>query len=75
MIAATSSAGWAQSKANRTVGVERTVQPGALEFFYLSRDNPIVDPAKWTDPHDADGSAGKAFWSSKLVNKEVWLAG
>jgi monoamine oxidase len=46
----TSSADWAQSKANRTVGAERTVQPGALEFFYPSRDNPIVDPAKWIEP-------------------------
>lgn len=40
---------WSQSKANQTVGAERAVQPGALEFFYLSRDNPLLDPAKWTD--------------------------
>ncbi len=44
-----SSADWPGSKANRTVGPERSVQPGALEFFYLSRNNPLPDPAKWTD--------------------------
>jgi monoamine oxidase len=46
----TSSANWERSSANRTVGAERAVQPGALEFFYLSRDNPITDAAKWTEP-------------------------
>jgi monoamine oxidase len=44
-----SSADWPGSKANKTVGAERAVQPGALEFFYLSRDNPLTDAAKWTE--------------------------
>ena len=44
-----SSADWLGSKANKTVGPERAVQPGALEFFYLSRENPLTDPAKWTE--------------------------
>ena len=44
-----SSADWPGSKANRTVGPERAVQPGTLEFFYLSRDNPLSDAAKWTE--------------------------
>ncbi len=47
------SADWPTSKANRTVGPERSVQPGALEFFYLSRDNPLQDPATWTQPEYA----------------------
>ena len=45
-----SSADWPTSKANRTVGPERAVQPGALEFFHLSRDNPLQDAATWTQP-------------------------
>ncbi|MEZ5457756.1 MAG: NAD(P)/FAD-dependent oxidoreductase [Steroidobacteraceae bacterium] len=48
-----SSADWAKSAANRTVGAERDVQPGALEFFYLARDNPLPDPAAWTAPEFA----------------------
>ncbi len=47
------SAAWSGSKANRTVGPERAVQPGALEFFYLTRDNPLPDPASWTRPEFA----------------------
>jgi monoamine oxidase len=47
------SAGWPTSKANLTRGAERTVQPGALEFFYLARDNPLTDPAEWTRPENA----------------------
>lgn len=43
-----SSAAWPTSKANRTLGPERVIQPGALEFFYLSRDNPVQDAAAWT---------------------------
>jgi monoamine oxidase len=48
-----SSADWPGSKANRTVGPERSVHPGALEFFHLSRDNPLPDPATWTQPQYA----------------------
>ena len=47
------SANWPTSKANRTVGAERSVQPGALEFYYLSRNNPIRDAAKWANPEYA----------------------
>ena len=47
------SADWSKSKANVTVGAERSVQPGALEFFYLSRDNPLLDAANWTQPEYA----------------------
>ena len=43
-----SSANWPGSKANRTVGRERDVQPGALEFYHLTRENPLPDPASWT---------------------------
>jgi monoamine oxidase len=35
------------------VGAERSVQPGALEFFYLARDNPLKDPAEWTNAENA----------------------
>ncbi len=45
-----SSADWPGSAANRTVGAERDVQPGALEFFYLARNNPLLDATKWTEP-------------------------
>ncbi len=48
-----SSADWPGSKANRTVGQERSVHPGALEFFHLSRDNPLKDAASWTQPQYA----------------------
>ncbi len=48
-----SSADWPTSKANRTVGLERSVHPGALEFFHLSRDNPLRDAAAWTQPEYA----------------------
>lgn len=44
-----SSADWPRSSANKTVGAERAVPPGALEFFYLARDNPLPDAAKWTE--------------------------
>ncbi|MCB2108219.1 MAG: FAD-dependent oxidoreductase [Rhodobacteraceae bacterium] len=44
---------WATSKANRTAGPERQVQPSALEFYYLSRNNPLPDPGSWTDPDQA----------------------
>jgi len=40
---------WATSKANKTVGAERVVPPDALEFHYLSRNNPLMDPADWTE--------------------------
>jgi monoamine oxidase len=40
---------WAESKANLTVGAERSVQPAALEFHYLSTQNPLRDPADWTE--------------------------
>lgn len=47
------SSDWSRSAANRTVGAERDVQPGALEFFYLARNNPLPDAAKWTEPEFA----------------------
>ncbi|HPF26514.1 MAG TPA: FAD-dependent oxidoreductase [Steroidobacteraceae bacterium] len=47
------SSDWSGSKANRTVGPERSIQPGALEFFYLTRDNPLPDPASWIRPEFA----------------------
>ncbi len=40
---------WPSAAANTTVGAEREVQPGALEFHYLSKDNPLPDPASWTE--------------------------
>lgn len=42
------SADWPKAQANRTVGPERSVQPGALEFYYLTRDNPLPDAASWS---------------------------
>ncbi|MDZ4753674.1 MAG: NAD(P)/FAD-dependent oxidoreductase [Phycisphaerae bacterium] len=48
-----SAADWPESKANKTAGAERAVQPGALEFFYLASDNPVLDAAKWTAPEYA----------------------
>jgi monoamine oxidase len=40
---------WATAKANKTKGEERAIQPDALEFYYISRNNPLVDPADWTE--------------------------
>lgn len=49
-----SSADWPTSKANKTVGAERKVQPQALEFFYMSRgNNPLPDPESWSDAAQA----------------------
>ena len=39
----TAASDWATSSANKTTGKERNVQPGALEFFYLSNNNPLPD--------------------------------
>lgn len=47
------SSDWAESKANKTVGSERTVQPSSMEFFYMSGNNPLPDLESWTD----DGQA------------------
>jgi len=41
---------WKTSKANKLIGPEREVQPSALEFFYVSRNNPLTDPAEWMEP-------------------------
>ncbi|MCC5868261.1 MAG: FAD-dependent oxidoreductase, partial [Gammaproteobacteria bacterium] len=43
------SADWPESPANLTVGRERSIQPGALEFHYMSTQNPLPDPADWTE--------------------------
>jgi len=45
-----SSEDWPSSPANKTIGPERTVQPSALEFFYLSNNNTLPDVESWTDP-------------------------
>lgn len=47
------SSDWATSDANKTVGREKTVQPGALEFFYLNNNNPLPDVESWTDEEQA----------------------
>jgi len=43
------SSAWAKSKANKTNDAERAIQPDALEFFYMSKSNPLSDPASWTE--------------------------
>lgn len=43
------SSDWAQSEFNKTIGKERSVQPGALEFFYLSQKNPLPDVESWLE--------------------------
>lgn len=48
-----SSVDWRDSKANKTVGVERGIQPGSLEFFYMSSDNPLPDVESWTEKEQA----------------------
>ncbi len=40
---------WSTSVTNKTQGVERDVQPGSLEFYYLSNNNPLPDVESWTD--------------------------
>jgi monoamine oxidase len=45
---------WAASKANRTVGVERAIQPVGLEYYYMSRkNNPLPDPESWGESDQA----------------------
>ncbi len=44
---------WSTSEANKTSGKERNVQPSALEFFYLSNNNPLPDVEAWTDEDQA----------------------
>ncbi|NKB45172.1 MAG: NAD(P)-binding protein [Alphaproteobacteria bacterium] len=48
-----SSADWPNAKVNKTVGAERNVQPGALEFFYLSNNNPLPDVESWKESEQA----------------------
>lgn len=44
---------WSGSKANKTVGAERDIQPGSMEFHYMGSNNPLPDVESWTD----DGQA------------------
>ena len=46
-------ADWPTSDANKTSGNERNVQPGSLEFFYLSNNNPLPDVESWTEEAQA----------------------
>ncbi|MDG2242364.1 MAG: FAD-dependent oxidoreductase [Rhodospirillaceae bacterium] len=48
-----SSADWPNAKVNKTVGAERNIQPGAMEFFYLSNNNPLPDVESWTEAEQA----------------------
>ena len=38
---------WSKSNANKTVGAERDVQPSGLEYYYLSKHNPLPDVESW----------------------------
>ena len=49
----TAASDWATSSANKTTGKERNVQPGALEFFYLSNNNPLPDVESWIEDSQA----------------------
>jgi len=44
---------WETSDANKTEGPERAIPPGALEFFYLSNNNPLPDVESWTEQEQA----------------------
>ncbi|MDX2145581.1 MAG: FAD-dependent oxidoreductase [Rhodospirillaceae bacterium] len=75
-----SSADWSKAKANRTVGAERDVQPEALEFYYLSKSNPLPDPESWTDAKYAGydipletylRNAGASDEAIRLVNVSI----
>ena len=44
---------WPTSSANKTSSKERNVQPGALEFFYLSNNNPLPDVESWIEENQA----------------------
>jgi monoamine oxidase len=41
---------WSRSKANKTIGTEREVQPAGLEYHYLSKNNPLPDVESWISP-------------------------
>ncbi len=45
-----SAADWATSDANKLAEAEKSVLPSALEFFYLSRTNPLPDVESWIEP-------------------------
>jgi len=49
----TAASDWSNSEANKTTGNERSVQPVALEFFYLSNNNPLPDVESWTEEDQA----------------------
>ena len=75
-----SASDWPTSKANKTVGKERNVQPGALEFFYLSNNNPLPDVEAWTDGEQARldvplaqylKSAGASDEALRLINVTI----
>lgn len=43
------SSDWSESKANKTVDAERGIQPGSMEFYYMSSNNPLPDVESWTE--------------------------
>lgn len=47
------SSDWSEAKANKTVGIERDIQPGSMEFFYMSSNNPLPDVESWTEEEQA----------------------
>jgi monoamine oxidase len=48
-----SAADWPNADVNTLRGAERNVQPAALEFFYLSNNNPLPDVESWTEEEQA----------------------
>lgn len=44
-----SAADWATSDANKLSDAEKSVLPSALEFYYLSRTNPLPDVESWIE--------------------------
>jgi len=75
-----SSKDWATSKANKTAEHERAIQPVALEFSYLSRNNPLPDVESWLDEnqtkHDISleqffHSLGASAEAQRLINISI----
>jgi len=71
---------WSTSNANKTAEHERAIQPVALEFSYLSRNNPLPDVESWLDEnqtkHDISleqyfHSLGASAEAKRLINISI----
>ena len=57
---------WESSSLNHTVGVERTLLPGALQGYYIGKHNPLTKVGSWLSPEAAKLDISLREWMSSL---------